>query len=1097
MKPRNGAIVALLFLATCNQEARKDDSSNVESAQAGLGVVPPSEVAVWHKVGSSSNPDGRYLQALAFDESRKVFVMFGGTSMSPNTGTVTPNQETWEWSPATGKWTNRTGAGTAPDARSGAAMVFDSVRGKMLLFGGRAGSGYNYEDTWEWDPATGLWTDVSAAGGHPSARSQHGMVYEKSTGKVLLFGGGRSDSASYDGTGITVSIGDTWEYDPTTHVWTVRTAVSTPSARHDFGLVWDSSRNKAVLFAGMQTDIAGAAGVPKQDTWEWDPTASTWTERTVSGSKPSQRYAHAMAFDGNRKKALVFGGWDISSGGSKNDLWEWEPTTGAWTQRLTGSESGVPSPRMYASLVADDADARMELVAGISAYGSYGKGDAGIIIMPPTMGGSAGSRDVFELNPATPVFTDRTAPLDVPSPRYNQAMAYYPTAGKTYLHGGSDAMTGQYLDDLWEWDGKVWAQVAADVRPSARTGAGLAYDPARKSLILFGGSGTNGSLNDTWEWGSTRKWTQLSPSSSPDPLYGHAMVTDTIRNKILLFGGISDYYYVIGPGTGPYPGPYKDPLRNEVWEWDGTAMTWTNRTPPASVMAPTGRQYPVVAYDEGRQKLFLYDGMNYGASLSAFWEWDPVSAGWNMRDTGDSLDNGYQNAVAYDSLRRREVLLTDAYSASTGYQETWELDAKGPTWYVRPLPGSPGASYAATMVFDSGRGVVVLFGGQSMTTGNASSDTWEYKVSSLGNGEGCSASSATSCASGNCVDGVCCDVAACTGACKSCNVAGSEGTCVLAKAGTEVGGSCSNGQSCDGSGTCKTKNGQTCTDASACASGNCVDGVCCDSACTGTCSSCSLAGRAGKCSPYPAGTDPQGECGKGTGVCKSTCDGVGACAYPQTAVTCGTCYTCDGMGTCSNYDYYCGIMGGTGGSYYPDGGFGGAGGFGVDGGLGGSGGYATSKGGAGGSVPNSGGAGGRGGSSGSDGGTLPSSGGIDGGGILGSGGRDGGIPNSGGVAGGTDGGGILGSGGRGGNVASSGGSGGSILGTGGSIIQGSGGSSGKRDGGAGDAGSGANFNKSGCGCKVGQAEPAGASLTTPLLILGVALLVVRRRRRRG
>ena len=250
MKPRNGVIVALLFLATCNDEFRMDESSNVEPAQAALGVNPPSEVAVWRRLGSSTTPDGRYLQSAAFDEARKVFVMFGGTNTDPNTGGVTPNQETWEWSPATGKWTNRTGAGSAPAARSGAAMVFDSARGKVVLFGGRAGSGSNFEDTWEWDPATGGWTDLSAAGAHPSARSQHGMVYEKSTGKILLFGGGRSSLTSADGSGITISLGDTWEYDPVAYTWAQRIVSTAPSVRHDFGLVWDSSRNKAVLFAG-------------------------------------------------------------------------------------------------------------------------------------------------------------------------------------------------------------------------------------------------------------------------------------------------------------------------------------------------------------------------------------------------------------------------------------------------------------------------------------------------------------------------------------------------------------------------------------------------------------------------------------------------------------------------------------------------------------------------------------------------------------------------------------------------------------------------------------------------------------------------------
>ena len=290
-------------------------------------------------------------------------------------------------------------------------------------------------------------------------------------------------------------------------------------------------------------------------------------------------------------------------------------------------------------------------------------------------------------------------------------------------------------------------------------------------------------------------------------------------------------------------------------------------------------------------------------------------------------------------------------------------------------------------------------------------------------------------------------------------------------------------------------NGEGCmvSFATSCASGNCADGVCCDSACAGTCASCNLVGRAGQCTPYPAGTDPQNECGVGTGVCKSTCDGVDSCAFPQTTVSCGNCYTCDGMGTCSNYDYYCGIYGGAGGSHYPDGGVGGAGGsYYPDGGFPidvprypevgflGPDGRSTSNGGSDGSIPNSGGAGGistigRGGAGGSigiDGGILPSLGGSDGS-----------VPSF----GGSDGGGIPNLGGSGGSIPSFGGSGGSVLGFGGT--------GGNRDGGAGDAGTSANLHKSGCGCEVGQAKPGDAGLTTPLLIVGVALLLARKRRR--
>ena len=86
--------------------------------------------------------------------------------------------------------------------------------------------------------------------------------------------------------------------------------------------------------------------------------------------------------------------------------------------------------------------------------------------------------------------------------------------------------------------------------------------------------------------------------------------------------------------------------------------------------------------------------------------------------------------------------------------------------------------------------------------------------------------------------------------------------------------------------------------------------------------SCNQAGQAGKCSPYASGTDPQNECGQGTGVCKSSCDGAGSCAYPSDAVSCGNCLTCDGYGSCTNYDPTC-SYGGTGGWIYPMGGVGG------------------------------------------------------------------------------------------------------------------------------------------------------------------------------
>ena len=76
---------------------------------------------------------------------------------------------------------------------------------------------------------------------------------------------------------------------------------------------------------------------------------------------------------------------------------------------------------------------------------------------------------------------------------------------------------------------------------------------------------------------------------------------------------------------------------------------------------------------------------------------------------------------------------------------------------------------------------------------------------------------------------------------------------------------------------------QRCTLASECASGFCVEGVCCNTACSKKCHSCTLLSSPGVCVPEPMGVDLRGECGA-PGTCIGTCNGGGACvgAGPDT-----------------------------------------------------------------------------------------------------------------------------------------------------------------------------------------------------------------------
>jgi hypothetical protein len=130
---------------------------------------------------------------------------------------------------------------------------------------------------------------------------------------------------------------------------------------------------------------------------------------------------------------------------------------------------------------------------------------------------------------------------------------------------------------------------------------------------------------------------------------------------------------------------------------------------------------------------------------------------------------------------------------------------------------------------------------------------------------------------------------------------------------------CSTSQDCVAPNTCvngfcgKKPQGQVCNTDSECQQGNCVDGVCCESTCTGACKTCNAPGKAGLCSLAGAGqSDPHRMCSASGTACGTTgfCNAGGACAFASSSTTCGAAscnataglFTaaslCNGSGTC-------------------------------------------------------------------------------------------------------------------------------------------------------------------------------------------------------
>ncbi|MFP6685764.1 MAG: hypothetical protein VB934_13675, partial [Polyangiaceae bacterium] len=166
---------------------------------------------------------------------------------------------------------------------------------------------------------------------------------------------------------------------------------------------------------------------------------------------------------------------------------------------------------------------------------------------------------------------------------------------------------------------------------------------------------------------------------------------------------------------------------------------------------------------------------------------------------------------------------------------------------------------------------------------------FKFRAVDTGDLDGSECQQDEDCASRHCADGICCHESC--GTCEQCSK--ETGTCVSVRDAPDD--SCTAPYRCDAEGQCHLAEGKTCTDASECASGFCVDGVCCDAACDGSCDRCDKV--AGSCTPlncHPYACDGQrgcfGQCSDSTDCAPGLqCIAAGQCAAPTRPAATGGC----------------------------------------------------------------------------------------------------------------------------------------------------------------------------------------------------------------
>jgi hypothetical protein len=272
---------------------------------------------------AGEHPGPRNLADMVFHDALGMVVLLNGRPA---------DNRLWAWD---GRHWRVAGDG-GPSARELGGAVYDTGRGRLVVYGGRElATGNCLYDTWEWDGQTWTRFDVLS----PDACSHFVMEYAAWLGRVVLFGGGDHEQNLHDGM---------WTWDGQAWQWL---EVETPEHRFHALSAADPNHGQLFLLGGF--DIGNQM---QDEFWTWDGTR--WELLGLPGPLP---VSHGrMVFDSTRVQLVLFGGTTRARAPFALEGRTWILTGGAW--RAVATEG--PSPRGGHAMAYDPVRDRVVLYGG-------------------------------------------------------------------------------------------------------------------------------------------------------------------------------------------------------------------------------------------------------------------------------------------------------------------------------------------------------------------------------------------------------------------------------------------------------------------------------------------------------------------------------------------------------------------------------------------------------------------------------------------------------------------------------------------------------------------------------------------------------------
>ena len=225
----------------------------------------------WFLATPKSSPTPHLKHHLVYDSTRRVVLLACGYDGN------TPLADTWTYD---GSDWRRVAAPSAFVARESAALAFDSIRSRGVLFGGLTVRGKELDETWEWDGARWVVMNLRQ---RPPARCAAAMASGVG-GTTMLYGG--------NGRGRV--LGDTWLWDG--RDWRSVSSGSAVPALAQAAMYFDGGLGRLVMLGGLD-----ARGRARAEAYVW--AGSGW-RRLVSHDLPKPAVVRAV-YAWRRRSAMI------------------------------------------------------------------------------------------------------------------------------------------------------------------------------------------------------------------------------------------------------------------------------------------------------------------------------------------------------------------------------------------------------------------------------------------------------------------------------------------------------------------------------------------------------------------------------------------------------------------------------------------------------------------------------------------------------------------------------------------------------------------------------------------------------------------------